>query len=286
MGTWYSEDDRDLQFYMESMIDMHSQDRNAYWSEGPDRKIQFEQAERFGALVKNASDTLVHAGPTEHDLQALDYEVAKSSKEMQNEYGRKLQELIPQLMNMSNDERLAALKKLNDELSPSDPDDKDSPLRLTWERLFIDAAWDSISRIRNCASRRFELYNLRLVARPSRPTLPFLARVCECYLWGLDSECVVMCRSVLDTAFRETVTNAMCSEHLGPRKYEFTMSERIRSAHKAGIIDDATKDRALIIKERGDKSIHYQPNITKDVLGTINDTICVLNALLGKGIVR
>jgi hypothetical protein len=46
-------------------------------------------------------------------------------------------------------------------------------------------------------------------------------------------------------------------------------------------IDNKTKEYTIAVKKRGDKAVHYQPDITKQVWETICDTLMVLEKIHG-----
>ena len=60
---------------------------------------------------------------------------------------------------------------------------------------------------------------------------------------------------------------------------EFGLANRIVAAYKSNLIDESTKVMAFAIKTRGDKAVHYDPHATKDVAGTIRDTLILLRRL-------
>ena len=80
-----------------------------------------------------------------------------------------------------------------------------------------------------------------------------------------------------------TITDEICEKHFGKNnRDDFTLVKKIQAARKEGIIDEDIKSKALKVKRRGDKAVHYQPDITKDVWGTICDTVAVLERLTQK----
>lgn len=88
-----------------------------------------------------------------------------------------------------------------------------------------------------------------------------------------------MCRSVLDTAFLENVPDKMCKKALGERRESFTLSDRITVACKNRYISEEAKKLAIQVRVRGNKAVHYQPNLSKQVWETICNTLLVLQEL-------
>jgi hypothetical protein len=156
----------------------------------------------------------------------------------------------------------------------------DNPnIRITWESFLIELAHDAIERIGSGSVRMLELSQLIVDANPPTPTLNYLRRISACFIWGFDAECIILCRSALDTAFREKVSDEICEQVFNAaEERDFGLLARIMAAHRRGMISDGTRDTAVRVKDRGDKAVHYDPDATKDVLGTVRDTMKVLAA--------
>lgn len=271
-----------LKHQLEAVINEYENDREEYWSErlGDEEHslldTAFEQAEEFAKAVFSSAETLVGSHKTEADVSTLDQEVQRIKD--YDEYANSVFRQIWESDKTWEEKDRVVLKLIAEE--PPDPEDEASPLRLVWERLFVDLAWDAVAKVDEGTRRIFKLYRLVLQTRPSLPTQKFLARLGRCYIWGFDSECVILCRAVLDTAFGDAVKGEICEKELGKKpQYDFTLHDRIQAAQKAGIIDRKTKELAIRVKERGVKAVHYQPDITTDVFGTIRDTLTVLEKL-------
>ncbi|MCJ7730630.1 MAG: hypothetical protein MUO27_12260 [Sedimentisphaerales bacterium] len=269
----------DLHLLLNGPIDTYEQDRKNYWAgKGPGYQIEYDRAERFAKFVLEGVKNLTSAQKIDEDLAALQYEATKEDV-IQERFDEKLRN-IKTYKDLSKEEKEEIFQILKE--FPEKPDSENSPLHLVWERFCIDLAWEAIDKMEKGANRMFNLYKLMLTFRPSRSTIGFLLRLSRCYIWGFDPECVILCRSVLDTALREKISPEICEKHFGRRQFGFNLSDRIHAAAKEGLIDDATKSKTLKVKERGDKAVHYQPDITKDVWGTICDTVSVLEVLFSK----
>lgn len=157
----------------------------------------------------------------------------------------------------------------------------DNPnIRIAWERFVMELTRDAIRRIGSGSVRMLELSQLLVAANPPEPTLSYLRRISACFIWGFDPECIILCRSALDTAFREKVSDGICEQVFGAfEEYDFGLKARVIAAHRTGMISDGIRDTAVRVKDRGDKAVHYDPDATKDVWGTVRDTMRVLKAL-------
>lgn len=139
--------------------------------------------------------------------------------------------------------------------------------------------WDSIGKMKEGAIRIFKLYKLVLDNKPSEQTQKFLNRLTRCYVWGFDAECIILCRAVIDTAFRDRIDDKLCEKYCNKNKNGFNLSNRIESAYEAGIIKSDIRTKAFKVKTRGDKAVHYQPDATKEVWETICYTLDILKII-------
>ena len=154
-----------------------------------------------------------------------------------------------------------------------------TPLGYLGERLFVDLLGQAVGMCEDGARRLLDLLRLTIVAAPAKPTADFLRRVSRCYLWGFDAECVILCRSALDTAFRERMSDEMCESGLEPTQRRFSLADWIKAAFKKKLINYDEKEAAFSVKERGDKAVHYDPRATQDICGTVVLTLTVLKAI-------
>jgi hypothetical protein len=230
---------------LEDIICLYEQDRENHWS----KIIQYDQAERFAKSVLKISEQLIAIEPIDDDLGVLQYE--------------------------TNDPQF-----FTPVFAADSPLDKESPLKLVWERFSIDLANESVEKITKGAKRIFDLYKLVLDTHPSKPTQQFLARISRCYIWGFEPECVILCRAVLDTAFKDAVTFEVYDNYVKKNnKNSGALENRINAAYETGIINREISDKAHTVRIRGNKAVHEQPDATKDAWGTVRNTLAVLEAL-------
>ena len=270
----------ELSGQLDVTVQSYEKDRKRYWENlGGWSDILYEQAERFAQAVLKNTEQLILAEEIDGDLSKLQYEMNRINK---------ISELIKRINDIANmdipsDERYKLIRDLAKECPP-DPQDDESPLKLVWEKFMIDLSRDAIENIVEGASRIFQLYKLVLRSIPSPSTQQFLGRLSRCYIWGFDPECVILCRAVIDRGFYDFVPDDICEKH---RKFHidkkgvhyYTLAHRINASFQEGIIDKEIKQKAFTIKDRGDKAVHRQPGITKDVWGTIRDTVSVLEKI-------
>jgi hypothetical protein len=268
----------DLNVQLETKIDSYEQDRKSYWENlGGWSAIQYELAERFAQAVLKNSEQLMPVQEIDGDLSKLQYEIDNLKNLPKIE--QKLNDIVN--LNIPWEQKREMIIEFSKEC-PKEPEDEESPLKMVWERFVIDMSWDAIEKIKGGASRIFQLYNLVLRYAPSKSTQQFLNRLSRCYIWGFDPECVILCRAVIDTAFNDRIPIDICEKHFGKprRNYDFGLNDRIQAALNEKIIDEEIAKKARTIKYRGDKAVHYQPDVTRDVWGTICDTVSVLERII------
>jgi len=274
--------DYDLIINLETQVDLYKQDRQEHWESQGDKTLGdvseiFNRAESFAEAVLKNYETLIPVKERNEEVSFFQNEFQRII-EVQEELNKN--SVVIAESNLTPDEKRAAILKLLEKW-PEKPDSETSPLRLVWERFVIDMSWEAIEKIREGALRIFKLYKLVLDSSPSESTQKFLSRLTRCYVWEFDPECIILCRAVVDTAFRDRVTDTICEKHFGKNnRYEFTLSNRIQAAYKEGIIDKEIRRKAFIVKTRGDKAVHYQPDLTKNVWETICHTLDVLKKII------
>jgi hypothetical protein len=276
--------EHDLMTWLEIQIMNYEYDRQKYWggvlSEGEYGFMSrvYEQAERFADAVLTSAETLLSAEHKDDGPRHLRQETERirGFPEYFNIVSKRIWD-----SDISVEEKCRRMKELFHE-HPADPEDENSPLRLVWERLFIDLAQKAINRTDEGTKRMFQLYGLVLQTHPSPATQKFLSRLGRCYIWGFDPECVMLCRSVIDTAFGEAVSDDLCEKHPRDGRVRLDLAHKIWIACEEGMIDKSTQRIADCVRLRGNTAIHGQPDATKDVFGTIRDTVAVLERLAKK----
>lgn len=274
--------DYDLWVKLDTVIDLYEQSRDEYWNSTLSQEdlvsanTIYHQTERFASAILVGAETLVSLDQTEADLRDLERELERVTR-----FPGYFSACVKRIWQSDKTpkEKMELISDIAEE-RPPDPDDEASPLKLVWERLSINLSWEALERIKKGTRRALDVYLLTLRERPSQAVQQFLARLGRCYIWGFEPECVMLCRSVIDNAFIEAVDDAMCERH--PRKNGragFTLADRIRVAFEETIIDSRTRDIADQIRLRGNHAVHNQPDVTKDVLGTMRDTLRVLQSL-------
>jgi hypothetical protein len=274
----------DIEHVLFAAVDLYESDL----TRGQSETIFYDQAERFAKAAIKISKELVEGEPVDYDLRIL---VDEAKKPDWGEVGKnpELFEIFKRILKTESPNlRVEKLMKFSEDFLRTEPRDKESPLKLVWERFGIELALEIIPEITPAADRLFELFRMVLKTHPSEPTQKFLGRLARCYIWGFEAECVILCRAVLDTAFKDAVDNEVCEKYSNKRPsnkrpYDnFTLVDRIYAAEKEGLINEATRKLAKKVKARGDKAVHYQPDITKDILGTMRDTLVVIERLQNK----
>lgn len=284
---WYFDQHDGPVGLLEILLGNYEQDREEYWSqrEGEIHSARFfyDQCERFADAILHNTEDLVSSELLDADLHALDKQLRAIY-----DWPTLAEDKYAAIME-SDDSWEQKKKRALEEVfhqTPKPPQNEDSSLRLVWEKLAINISGDAISRIETGTNRMLQLHSLELQMRPAKPIQQFLTRLSRCYVWGFDPECIIMCRSVLDTAFREKVPDEMCGKALGTRinhQESFALSDRITVACKYTYISEEAKKLATQVRVRGNKAVHYQPDLSKQVWDTICDTFWVLQELYSPG---
>ena len=112
------------------------------------------------------------------------------------------------------------------------------------------------------------------VAPQTRKYLKLLSR---CYLSQYDHECVILRRSVLEASMKEVFDRNM--DKLPGARASATMSEKIRLARELGWLSRGSAKVANDVWFRGNKAVHEDPELVRDVFGTLASTLTVVTEL-------
>lgn len=158
-------------------------------------------------------------------------------------------------------------------------------LDLIDEHVYITFGWEAMGMLSTARERFWQLLMLLKHRQPSPHARNFLRRVARCYLFGFDSECVVMCRAVLDREFEAEIQSGDVlawwkTTDKGKRGKPAPMNlwGRIQAAHHSGRIGQDTQAAADEVRDDGNKAVHQKPSI-KDPLCYIQETVMVLDML-------
>lgn len=104
------------------------------------------------------------------------------------------------------------------------------------EFLEYELAKKSIGLIAEGSQNVLGLFaTLAQIQRNDIPKIPldYFKRVLRCYIWGLYPECVVMCRSVIESAIKEKVTDIFCTRYLAPKE-PYNLYDKINALDRSG----------------------------------------------------
>lgn len=279
---------------LDEVISFYQNERHESWVfDVTDSRLFYEKAERISKAIIDASTYLSSLESSSTELESfrndLKEYVELSIPEIKNQirdirdekYDYYFRDGIKDLSELKKTVKLVSseTQPLRDKI-PGKFDDEVFPLQLINEEITIKLAQDATNKIGEGIDRTRDLFLVSLFTSPRKPTRKFMERLSNCYIWGFDPECVMLCRSVIDTAFRERISVEGCEEILGKRRdSNYTLDDRICVAAKKGIIDESTKAIATEVRLRGNKAVHDQPDITKNVFDTIKKTVIVLERL-------
>ena len=142
----------------------------------------------------------------------------------------------------------------------------------------VTTAAEAAHRLLSLSHRLCQVDDLQLPASVG----DFLRLVMRSYIWGFDTECIILCRSALEQALQKQVTYDMCVSRLGPRgvrEHCYNFLDHLQVARKEGLLNDRLVKVADEIRERGDAVLHKDAKLTETVDDTIRGTVRVIYAL-------
>jgi hypothetical protein len=281
----------DLLVQMDTAIGLYEQDRKSYWDARSDEeewsplKQLRDEADEIAKLMRKRACALQDVGD-QSEVNAIYRVYHERMNEARALYDKYEQLLRSQHTKAECDE---ILRGVGEALVPdAEYSEDDDPLRLVWESLCIADAWEVVEgshdRVRRLMQLERLVYEELAGSEMSGTSIRFLSLVSRNYVYGFSTECIAMCRSSLDMALRETITDEHCERAQIKRpKHGYSMASRILAAfHKENKLLEGKSglhQAAQQVQERGNKAVHYEPNWDSDVLGTIRSTLRVISAL-------
>ncbi len=164
-------------------------------------------------------------------------------------------------------------------------------LPLVTDFLRIDLARSAVEKAREGTRRAMRLLASLTDTSVSARAEAYLQRVAQSYIWGFDTEAVMLARSVLESALEEKVPHQRVIEALAKSPESFRRSQqerlgkgypselvdRINAAPVLGVLSVDVAKMATDIRIRGNNAVHK--NVNSDSLDTIEKLVTVLNAL-------
>lgn len=280
----------DLDVQLATCVEEFERDWKAYWAkraDGGDWGISdrlIGHAERVADILLKDTEELAVVDSTTAMSEQFEVERTAFLSSMQTD-AAPLERLVQEKTLPS--ETLEQIKRLLDQIQrertyPSETPPKGTLLKLVWDRLSISLALDFVdTKLVTRTNRLLQLCDLLLQSPPSVETTKFLRRVSRCYVWGFHTECVILCRGAIDTAFQRTVADAICDKHgLERTKIGHSLANRIVAAHREGMIDDAERAAAFRVNANANTAVHRDPSEPSDTLTVISDTRNVVQKIL------
>jgi len=120
-----------------------------------------------------------------------------------------------------------------------------------------------------------------LTKSPGPQVSKFLRRLTRCYVAGFFPECVILCRSVLESAVSELFDSRGVPLPATPQG-KSTMRTRLDAAVRLNLLSREATDSAWTVWHRGNTAVHNDIEATSDVLGTLQMTLAVLARIYSK----
>jgi hypothetical protein len=144
----------------------------------------------------------------------------------------------------------------------------------------MDLLVEDVNRIEDRVARSLEITRLAVRAPLQEPLMGYLKLLSRSYVAGFFTECMIVCRSILEHAVRECFLRENKSTLLD--RYS-AMNERLRAARLEGWITDADEAIARAIWHRGNRLLHEDPVEPRDVIVMISQTLDLAEALAHAG---
>lgn len=140
-------------------------------------------------------------------------------------------------------------------------------------RLFeVDFTRHILPDLATMYRRSLEVSQLVLLRKPGPSAARYLSRIPKAYVFGLDAEAVILCRSSIEAALRDVF-----HEHREP--WDGTMGERLERAELLGWLTQEGRIKARGLWEDGSRVVHGAPEVVY-VLPAISTAVHVVSELI------
>lgn len=111
-----------------------------------------------------------------------------------------------------------------------------------------------------------------------KAVLSYLERLSRCYILGLDSECVILCRAVLENALKHAYQSEAVVRPADDRG-NYRLAKDIDAAKFFGWFDESDRGAAHKVRIRGNRAVHNDPYTTQEVQETVKLTLDLVQKL-------
>jgi len=155
--------------------------------------------------------------------------------------------------------------------------------------LQVAAARRVAADLSNRLTRASDLVWFALENRPSEAVAKYCRHLGRCYVAGLEPECIILCRSVLDAVLKDLMaelpeTAIAQSEVMRGKRHGLpgSLHQRILVAEELGVMSRTQAEAAMTIKNRGNTAVHHDPEATGQVFETVKMAMELVGGLLSR----
>lgn len=283
----------ELSSQLENMTDHYAQcERKEEWRVilGTEARLDalWEKAESLADNFMKSVEQMVGEGSDgvtavmREQVETYVNDMKREGERRRQEWHTEWDDLISNLPPEARDHMHSYMRRRTD-FHPRDEEYPKEPGQFTmiWEAAAYSLAHESAGKVHEATNRLFELATVLPSEQPSEAALRFLKRISRCYIWGFDTECVILCGGALENALRDSVTDEAAENakirHKGPRG--FTLVDRIETALGVGVFDRPAYHAANRANKQAIEARHNNPEPITDTFSTIRDTLAVIEAL-------
>jgi hypothetical protein len=160
---------------------------------------------------------------------------------------------------------------------------------IVFQGLSLEVSREAIDMALTATFRCAEVVKFVTRTRLPSDVAAFLERLATLYIWGFDSETYALARSVIESALKSQMPDALVWRFLPDdrrgRRF-LDLNDRIDAARRAGLINKDVADLARMIRQDGNDVLHEFPNSNlhhSSALAVIEHTALVVGRILRGG---
>lgn len=149
--------------------------------------------------------------------------------------------------------------------------------------LHLSVAHSFVSRLPNGLNRANQLSEWSITVPSSEQADLYLMEACNCFLFGLDTACVVMCRSLLEEVLERKLPTSLLLENARLKGKGWTLGsllDVINNNLNASGISAQIPARLRSVNSAGSRAAHFEPVTPQAALSCLKETRSLILELL------
>ena len=144
----------------------------------------------------------------------------------------------------------------------------------------IELAQASVHKLFEGKTRLMTVVQVLSEHELSERALAYVDRMIQCYIWSMDTECVVMARSVVETALQDAIPeDELEKAGFARKRHGFDFWQYRDAARALGRLDAQQLDSLDRLRHAANVAVHASPGLHEDPIVSLAYAVICLRAL-------